>query len=180
MKYLKQYRIPFSGLSTGKHSFDFEIDEKFFECYEHSLVKKGDLKVVVDLQKQENMLIANFDIQGSIELTCDVCLSTFDSPVHIKERALVKFSEEDWNDDTEEVIMLSKSDYELDIAPLLYEYINVAVPPYTKCSEQGIGVSCDPEMLSRIENENNEDDSSGGDNENIDPRWEALKKIKNN
>lgn len=179
MKYLKQYRIPFSGLSTGKHSFDFEIDEKFFACYEHSLVQEGDLKVVVDLQKQENMLVANFNIQGTIKLTCDVCLSSFDYPVEIKERALVKFIEEDWNEDTEEVVVLSKSDYELDIATLLYEYINVAVPPYTKCSEQGVGVNCDPVMLERIQSEN-EEDLSGGEDGNIDPRWEALKKIKNN
>nr|WP_237219455.1 MULTISPECIES: DUF177 domain-containing protein [unclassified Sphingobacterium] len=124
------------------------------------------------------MLIANFDIQGTIKLTCDVCLSTFDSPVHIKERALVKFSDEDWNEDTEEVITLSKNDYELDIAPLLYEYINVAVPPYPKCNENGEGIACDPEMLNRIQNE--EESSSEEDNENIDPRWEALKNIKNN
>ena len=178
MKYLKKYRIPFSGLSTGKHSFDFDIDEKFFACYEHSLVQDGNLKAVVELQKQENMLIAHFDIQGTIKLTCDVCLSTFDSPVHIKERALVKFSDEDWNENTEEVITLSKNDYELDIAPLLYEYINVAVPPYPKCSENGNGITCDPEMLGMIQNE--EESSSEEDNDNIDPRWEALKNIKNN
>jgi len=179
VKYLKQYRIPFSGLSTGKHSFDFEVDEKFFACYEHSLVKEGDLKVVVELQKQENMLIANFDIKGSMKLTCDVCLSQFDAPIHIQERALIKFSEEDWQDDTEEVVMLSKNDYELDIAPLLYEYINVAVPPYTKCSEQGENINCDPEMLNMIQNEQDEE-SSIADDEHIDPRWEALKNIKNN
>ena len=179
MKYLKQYRIPFSGLSTGKHDFDFEIDEKFFACYEHSLVKDGQLKAVVSLQKQENMLIANFDINGTIKLTCDVCLSTFDYPLSIQERVLVKFVEEDWQNDTDEVIVLSKNDYELDIAPLLYEYINVAVPPYTKCSEQGINTNCDPEMLTRIQNEQ-EDNSSEENDDNIDPRWEALKKIKNN
>lgn len=178
MKHLKKYRIPFSGLSTGKHSFDFEIDEKFFACYEHSLIKEGNLKAVVDLQKQENMLIATFDIQGTIQLTCDVCLSTFDSPVHLQERALVKFSDEDWDNDTDEVITLSKNDYELDIAPLLYEYINVAVPPYPKCSENGDGISCDPEMLDRIQNE--EVSSDLDSEENIDPRWEALKNIKNN
>ena len=179
MKYLKQYRIPFSGLSTGRHTFDFEIDEKFFDCYEDSIAKDGDLKIVVDLQKQEDMLIANFDIKGDLKLTCDVCLSTFLAPLQIEERAFVKFVEDDWNKETEEVIILSKSDYELDIAPLLYEYINVAVPLYTKCSEQGNGVSCDPEMLNWIQNETKEN-SSSEDNENIDPRWEALKNIKNN
>jgi uncharacterized metal-binding protein YceD (DUF177 family) len=53
------------------------------------------------------------------------------------------------------------------------------VPPYPKCSENGDGIECDPEMLGRIQNE--EISSSEEDNEeNIDPRWEALKNIKNN
>ncbi|MFZ4262611.1 YceD family protein [Sphingobacterium sp. HJSM2_6] len=178
MKYLKKYRIPFSGLTTGKHSFDFDVDDQFFACYEHSLVKQGKLLATVYLQKQENMLITNFDIQGEILLTCDTCLSDFHSPVEIKERALVKFTDEDWTNETDEVIVLSKKDYELDIAPLLYEYINLAVPAFAKCSLQG-GLECDPEMLSMIQQEQ-EDDSSTEEKEQIDPRWDALKKIKNN
>src|SRR5690606_25759469 len=125
------------------------------------------------------MLIANFDIQGTIKLTCDVCLSTFDSPVHIKERALVKFIDEDWNEDTEEVVTLSKNDYEMDIAPLLYEYINLAVPPYTKCSVNGNGISCDPDMLNMI-SEQPDNSNEVEEEQALDPRWEALKKIKNN
>lgn len=179
MKYLKQYRIPFKGLSAGNHSFEFEIDEKFFACYEHTLVHEGKLTARVELEKKESLLIANFDIQGLIKLDCDVCLSTFDSPVAIKERVLVKFTDDEWEDETEEVITLSKNDYEIDIAPLLYEYINVAVPPYTKCSVNGLGASCDPEMLSRINKQ--PDDSTNTDEETtLDPRWEALKNIKNN
>lgn len=180
MKYLKQYKIPFSGLSTGSHSFEFEIDDKFFACYEHTLVQEGKLTATIELQKKESLLIANFDIQGLIKLECDVCLSTFDSPISVQERVLVKFTDDEWEDGTEEVITLSKTDYEVDIAPLLYEYINLAVPPYTKCSKNGLGIDCDPEMLNRIQNDQPNDVSDTDDEELSDPRWEALKKIKNN
>lgn len=178
-KYLKHYRIPFSGLSAGKHEFNFEIDGKFFDCYEHSLVKKGQLQADVELQKQENMLIVNFRIHGTIQLSCDVCLADFDSPLDFQERALVKFTDEDWENNTEEVLVLSKTDYELDIAELLYEYINVRVPHYSKCSEQGMNVSCDPEMLAKISVEVNNDQEEDKE-EKIDPRWDILKNIKNN
>ena len=115
MKHLKQYKIPFSGLNAGKHNFDFEINKKFFDCFEHSLVKDGDLIVNVELQKQENLLILNFTITGKIQLSCDVCLSEFPSPITVKERILVKFTDDDWTDNTEEVLVLSKSDHELDL-----------------------------------------------------------------
>jgi len=176
VKYLKKYKIPFSGLTAGKHNFEFEIDDKFFDCFEHSLVKKGNLLAKVSLQKQENMLVVNFDINGYIQLSCDVCLSDFNSSTHFQERIIVKFVNEEWDEETEEVIVLSKTDYELDIATLLYEYINVQVPIYAKCSEQGSGIGCDPEMLSHISIE----ESTSTEEERIDPRWDALKNIKNN
>ncbi|MFD2968195.1 YceD family protein [Sphingobacterium bambusae] len=178
-KYLKQYRIPFSGLAAGKHEFDFEIDDKFFDCYEHSLVKKGKLKADVELQKQENMLVVNFHIYGMIQLSCDVCLADFDAPLDFQERALVKFTDEDWESNTDEVLVLSKTDYELDIAALLYEYINVRVPYYSKCTEQGVNLSCDPEMLAKI-NVDSEEEQEDNTEEKIDPRWDILKNIKNN
>ena len=176
MKYLKQYRIPFSGLAAGKHDFDFEINDKFFDCYEHSLVKKGNLTANVSLQKQETMLIVNFDIKGTIKLNCDVCLTEFDAPVTFQERLIVKFVNEEWDNETDEVVILNKTDHELDIANLLYEYINVQVPYYAKCSEQGVNITCDPEMIAKISTE----EGTEIEEENIDPRWAALKNIKNN
>ena len=177
MKYLKQYRIPFSGLAAGKHDFEFEINDKFFDCYEHSLVKKGNLTANVSLQKQETMLIVNFTIEGTITLNCDVCLNEFDAPVSFQERLIVKFVNEEWDNETDEVIILNKADHELDIANLLYEYINVQVPFYAKCTEQGVNITCDPEMIAKI---NTEEEESNTEEEKIDPRWAALKNIKNN
>lgn len=179
VKYLKKYRIPFSGLAAGKHEFEFEIDNKFFDCYEHSLIKKGNLTALVELQKQENMLVVNFDVNGTIELACDFCLNDFDAPLAFKERALVKFVLEDWEDETEEVIVLSKTDHELDIAGLLYEYTNVRVPYYSRCSVQGVDADCDPAILARLETSSPESESEDKE-ERIDPRWDALKNIKNN
>ncbi len=163
-------------MAAGQHDFEFEIDDKFFDCFEHSLVKKGKLTVLVQLQKQETMLIVHFDIKGNIQLTCDMCLSEFESPLHCQERLIVKFANEEWDEETDEVLTLNKNDHELPIADLLYEYINVKVPYYTKCEEQGVGIQCDPDMLARISN--NEQPSI--EDENIDPRWATLKNIRNN
>ena len=122
------------------------------------------------------MLIVNFDIKGTIKLTCDVCLTEFDAPVSFDEKLIVKFVNEEWDNETDEVIILNKTDHELDIANLLYEYINVQVPYYAKCTEQGVNITCDPEMLAKISTE----EGTELEEENIDPRWAALKNIKNN
>ncbi len=174
MKSLKKYSIPFTGLKLGKHEFDYAITDTFFEEFEYSLVKKADVQCHVELEKQETMLILNFRIKGTIDLTCDRCLAAYPMPVDLQEQQIAKFSEEKIDED-EEIITLSKNDHEIGIAGLIYEYINVAVPFSTVCNDVGNTPYCDREMLDRLDKL-----SSAGDEQNngADPRWDALKNIK--
>ncbi|WP_257666251.1 YceD family protein [Parapedobacter tibetensis] len=176
VNYLKRYRIPFSGLSLGTHDFEFDIDKAFFDCYEYSIIKNGNLNVLVNLHKQENMMVLRFHITGTTTLTCDVCLSAFEAKTDIEERLIVKFVDEDMAESTEEIIVLAKHEHELDIAGLLYEYINVHIPHYIKCSEQGDNIKCDETVLAKL----NGLTSKQEETKQTDPRWEALKNIKYN
>lgn len=178
MKQLKKYRIPFSGLSLDTHEFEFDIDRAFFDCYEYSIVKDGTLKARVDVQKQENMMVLQFHITGILSLRCDVCLADFPAKTDITERIIVKFDEEDIADSTEEIIVLPRHEHELDIAGLLYEFINVSVPHYNKCGEQGNNVTCDEEILAKLNGLAPKQEEEAA--KQTDPRWEALKHIKYN
>ncbi|TZF85585.1 DUF177 domain-containing protein (plasmid) [Pedobacter sp. BS3] len=174
MKSLKQYHIPFTGLKTGKHQFDFDVDELFFNEFEYSLVKKGRLKVNLDLDKQATMLILDFSIAGEIYLSCDVCLADFPTPVNITERQIVKFGEEDI-DETEEIMVLNRNEHEIDVSGLIYEFINLATPYISRCENEGKTPWCDMEMVEKLKALSEKEAINTGD-----PRWEALKKIKNN
>ncbi|MFB9841940.1 YceD family protein [Mucilaginibacter ginsenosidivorans] len=173
MKSLKTYSIPFTGLKLGKHDFDYEVGNAFFDEFEYSLVKKADLVCKVELEKQETMLILSFDIKGTITLTCDKCLAEYPQPVDIKEQQIAKFSGGEIDED-EEIITLTKNDHEIDIAGLIYEYVNVAAPFIAICSDEGKTPYCDKEMLDRL----NALASSNDQNTKTDPRWDVLKKIK--
>ena len=172
LKSLKTYSIPFTGLKLGKHHFDYVVTDAFFSEFEYSLVKKADLKCDVELEKQETMIILNFYIAGTIDLTCDKCLSEYPQPVNIHEQQVAKFSEETIDDD--EIITLNKNDHEINIAGLIYEYINVAAPFIAVCANEGNTPYCDKEMLDRL----NKLSANSEQSENIDPRWDVLKKIK--
>ena len=177
MKALKQFSIPFTGLKLGKHQFDFEIDKSFFDAFEYSLVKNGVLKVDVELDKQETMLILHFHIVGTIQLNCDKCLAEFGQPIEIKERQIVKFAEDELESDDLEIIVLNRKESEIDVSEMIYEFINVAIPYINNCEQAGTDQKCDPEMLATLEklasgNVENEEQ------QNDDPRWEALKKLK--
>ena len=173
MKSLKTYSIPLTGLKLGKHDFDYEISSTFFDEFEYSLVKKADLKCHIDMQKQETMLILDFHIKGSIGLTCDKCLSEFPYNVDIREQQIAKFSDEPI-DDSEEIVTLTKNDHEVNLAGLIYEYVNVAAPLIAVCSDEGNTPYCDKEMIDRL----NQLSADSGQEEKTDPRWDVLKKIK--
>jgi uncharacterized protein len=174
LKSLRIYSIPFTGLKLGKHQFEYAINDSFFDEFEYSLVKKADLKCLLELDKQETMLLLNFHITGAIFANCDRCLAQYPQPVEIKEQQIAKFGDAETDDADDEIIVLTKNEHEIDISGLIYEYINVALPLTAVCDDEGNTPYCDKEMLESLNklSVNNEED------EQVDPRWEALKKIK--
>jgi uncharacterized protein len=183
LKYLKTYRIPFSGLAIGKHEFSFDIGKEFFDCYPYSIVKDGDLKADVLLDKQSNMMIAAISINGIIRLDCDVCLREFEKQTAIDTQLIIKFSDEDLQEISDEILVLGRNEYEFSIADVLYEHINVSVPHYVRCDANSDGEGCDEEMIGKLRElsaeVSGEADSSTGE-QVIDPRWEKLKNLKKN
>ena len=175
MNPLKQFSIPFTGLKLGAHQFDYELDDSFFNAFEYSLIKSGNLKVNLELDKQETMLLLKFRIIGTLNLDCDKCLSEFSYPVNLYESQIVKFAEDELESDDEEIISLSRKDSEIDISGPLYEMINVAVP-YIKNCEQA-DKECDQEMIDRLAQLSIEKQAEENE-QTSDPRWEALNKLK--
>ena len=172
MKSLKKYSIPYTGLALGKHQFEYAVDDTFFSEFEYSLVKTADLKCEVKVDKQETMLILNFHITGTIGATCDKCLAQYPQVIDVQEQQIAKFTEEEMGDD-EDVISLGKNETEIALAGLIYEYVTVAVPFVTVCDDEGNTSYSDKDMLDRL----NSLSGSNEENENNDPRWDALKKL---
>ena len=167
MDHLTDFVIPYVGLSLGNHTFDFEVNNTFFEHFEYSEIKKGKIKIMVNLERQERMLVLGFKIEGSVEVTCDRCLDVFDHPVSGNEQLIVKFGNERL-EESEDVLMIPRTDYQIDLAPLIYEYINLLLPiRHVHPMNENGDYACDPEVTKFI--------TETPEHENTDPRWEILK-----
>ena len=137
------------------------------------------LKVDLELDKQETMLILHFVIKGEIFSNCDFCLSDFPTQVNVKERQIIKFSDdENLEDNTDEIIVLHKNEHEVDVSQLIYEYINLAVPLFNRCEEVGETEWCDKVVIEKLKSLS-AGEKKQEENTDADPRWEALKNIKN-
>lgn len=177
MGWRTKYDVEFRGLKEGLHAFEFQIGNEFFEHFEQGLVNVGNLDVKVDFEKRSTFLKLHFNHKGWVELTCDRCLENYRQDVEHNAEIFVKFGTfEDEGDG--EVLWVLHDEHKINLAQLIYEFIILSIPlkhvhPDDENGESG----CNREMLDRIEELTNPDES---ENVDIDPRWEELKKWKNN
>src|SRR5436190_23549959 len=75
------YLIDFGGLGEGVHEFEFHVDDSFFARFENSLVRQGELDILVTLEKEPGMLLLDFTFSGTIVTTCDRCLDRLELEV---------------------------------------------------------------------------------------------------
>lgn len=174
MNYMKQFMISFSGLSLGKHDYEFEVENAFFESLEFSEIKKGNVHVDMTLEKHTVMLVLNFSFSGDVTVTCDRCADEFEIPVSGDNRLIIKFGSTPM-EESEDIIVISEGEHEIDVSQFIYEYIILALPLQRIHPDDEEGNSlCDPEVLKKLE-EISVKQSSG-----TDPRWDALRGLNEN
>jgi uncharacterized metal-binding protein YceD (DUF177 family) len=171
----KEYIIEFTKLRKGENEFVFYIDDKFFEAFKGEHPLHADAKVKMILLKTEHMHDLSFEMEGSVKLTCDVCLDEFVMPLEGEFHLIMKNSEvENYSDD--EIIYITPNLLEYDLSQYLYESVLISLPIKKVCS---IGAKeCNSEVLKKLEELNNK--TTDNDTEGNDPRWNDLKGIFNN
>ena len=173
MDVFKDYKITFSGLALGHHTFEFQIDDKFFERFENSRIQQAKISLIVEMLKQETMLQLQLHFTGHAQIICDRCLDSFAYPLDFNELLIVKFGQE-MHEESEDVLVLNENDHELSLAQYIYEYISLSLPmqlihPDNEDGESG----CNSEFLDNFKDEEEIDYTE----EKMDPRWDALKKL---
>lgn len=178
MKENRQYRIDIFGLKLGTHEFDFEFDKKLFENIEDSVIESGHGKCSVILDKKEILISMNFKIEGVIELICDRSLEPFDYPVDIEENLIVKYGEE-LDDSRDDLLVISNTQESINVESNIYEYLTIAVPMKRIHPDfQDEADDDDENEVALVYTSEDVEADEKEDDDAIDPRWAALKNIK--
>ncbi len=179
MNNLKQFSIVFTGLKIGKHQFEYKIEKSFFDEFDYSPIKIGELNVDLAFNKQETMFVLDFLIKGNVRLTCDRCNDEFDYPIHSDEKLIFKLGEEEF-ENSDDVIVLTHQEHQINVASYIYEFIVLSIPfvhihPDLENGDSG----CNKEALAILKKLSIDEKAS---NPEVieDPRWEALKKLRGN
>jgi len=167
------FTIPINGLKEGHHTFDFEIDKKFFDMFEGSEIGEGGLVAIAEIDKRSSHFEMDIKISGKVRVCCDRCLEMFDFPLECENRLIVKTGTERDESDPE-IIIIPVNEPELDLKQYIYEFIYLALPiqKIHPVDEKGES-TCDPVMIQRLKEHLVEEESKN------DPRWDELKKLMN-
>ena len=139
-----RYSIDYMSLTSGLHTFDFEVNDALFAEMESNEIKGGNCKVHACLNCSDAKLDINVMISGGVVVECDRCLEDCNVPIEFSGSLTVRFSDlqHDYDGD---VMWIAKGD-QLSLKQYIYESIVISLP-YRRVHEEG---GCNPEMMARF------------------------------
>lgn len=186
------YKLPLKSLGVGTHEFEYHLDKQFFANMESSDVHDADLAVHLTVKYNGDFYDLDFHVSGEVVLICDRCLDDLHYPIDTTYHIIVKYGE-DYNDDSDEVLEIPESDNTLNVAYMLYDTVELAIPikhvhPLGKCNRQMSALlkkhrATAGDEDAELENELIDEIDTlpdSGDEAPTDPRWDALRKLSDN
>lgn len=146
MNRLGEFCIPFKGLKSGSHHFEFKINKAFLEAVADEELIDAEVDVTVEMTKSAQMLTFEVELDGMAYVECDRCLDSLEYPIESSDTLYVKFSEEDIEFDGE-IMWLNPADDQIDLSGYIYETLLLSLP-YQRVHESI--EECNQEMIARF------------------------------
>ena len=174
----REYDIAYVGLKEAVHVFEYKVDDKFFTSYGEQQFSNCDANVKLSLDKHNGFMQLKFDVDGTVDVSCDRCGNTITKQLWDEFNIIVKLVEEpDAMNETEEdpdIYYIARNESHLHVADWLYEFVNLSVPLQNTCGEDAKGKSlCNEDVLKQLKQMEEEVKK-----EQVNPLWKGLEKFK--
>ena len=174
-------KLKIKTLPFGTHAVECHVDELFFNTEELNEVRRADVDVTANVtRKSENTYRLEISCSGTVTVPCDRCLDDLDLPVDVDYCLNVEQMGTEMDDTSDELLIVPSEWRELDIAPIVRDTVLLALS-MTRCHDSE--EDCNANMLNvldshRVEAVPDDDEQPQSETTGTDPRWEALKKLK--
>jgi uncharacterized metal-binding protein YceD (DUF177 family) len=173
-------KLKIKTLPFGTHTVECHVDESLFNTDEQIEVRRADVNVTLLVtRKSEDTFRLEISCDGTVTVPCDRCLDDLDLPVEADYSLNVEQMGTELDDTNDELLIVPADWRELDAAPLVRDTVLLSLP-MTHCHENED--DCNAAVLDVLENHRVEavpdDDDQESETTGTDPRWEALKKLK--
>ena len=169
---LETLKIDLKGLEEGANHLEFDLDDTYFKAVDAPEVSQGSVHVSLDILRTRNdFFTLDFHETGTVMVPCDICLDPMEQSIETTQRLEVKFGTE--NSEEDDLVTVAEDEGILYVTWYLYEFIALAIP----IKHVHAPGKCNPAMVRALE-EYSAARSGEEDEQAMDPRWEALLKLK--
>ena len=167
---------------------EYLLDNQFFANIGGEDIQKGKINTRLVISKKGGAFEFSFTFNGMVIVPCDRCLDDMDLPIDTSARLIVKLGK-DYSEESDEIVVIPESEGMINLAWFLYEFIALAVP----IKHVHAPGKCNKQMTSRLKkhlSKSADDDEQSFDSdddiiaddepdeEKTDPRWDALRGLK--
>ncbi|MGL6022869.1 MAG: YceD family protein [Chitinophagaceae bacterium] len=152
------YELQISTLKIGTHTLEYILDKAFFSQFDQHF-PDVQIKVDVQLEKQEKFIVFQFFAKGFIETECERCTNNFPLEIwdefHLIVRYDINASLLNRKEEDPDIIYILPSQTSFNLEQHLYEFIMLTIPLIVKCNEQQYKEKkyCNQDILKHITNE---------------------------
>ena len=170
---LETLKIDLKGLNEGANHLEFDLDDTYFKAIDAPEVSQGKVRVLLDITRTGNdFFTLDFHETGVVMVPCDICLDPMEQSIETTQHLEVKLGTK--NSEEDDLVMVAEDEGILDITWYLYEFIALAIP----IKHVHAPGKCNPAMIRTLEEYSATRSGQEGNETPMDPRWEALLKLK--
>ena len=169
---LEQFKIDLKGLTEEVTALEWNLNKDFFDALDQTEVEGGALHVSLSIRKASGFFELQFHTVGTVDITCDRCLDLMEQPIETDNQLVVKLGTATPEDD--DTVIVDENEGILDTSWFIYEFIALAIP----IQHVHAPGKCNPAMTKALEELSADRSGDEESSQTVDPRWEALKKLK--
>ncbi|NND72108.1 MAG: DUF177 domain-containing protein [Rhodothermales bacterium] len=153
--------VNLGSLENGEHHFEFSPDPDALELDD----RFSNIQVSVRVFLTGTDVIATIDSQATVRLVCDRSLKEFDSTLRGDSTVMGASVVTETTDRYDDVVEISAADQSMDVSSVVRDTLLLAIP------SRAVAPGEEDSPITTVFTDDDADDR-------IDPRWEGLKKIK--
>ena len=169
---LTPFQIDLKGLKESATALEYDLTDAYFEAIGATEVSGGSVHTEVVIRPCAGFFEMVVRSEGHVRVTCDRCLDDMEQPVAADNRLTVKLGAE--YNEVDDWVIIDENEGILDLSWFIYEFIALAIP-IQHVHDPG---KCNAAMIEALEEHSAARSSDADDQQSIDPRWEALSKLR--
>lgn len=176
---MASFKWKLKTLPFGSQAINYHVEGDFFNEAESADIVAAciDVTALVN-RKEENYFEFSFRCTGTVTIPCDRCLAPMTLEVDTTYAVSATQQGDVLDDSGDGQLFVPESWHELDVAPIIRDTVLLSIP-LTHTHAPG---ECDPivmEKLRQLEVDGHTHEGDDDVSQPVDPRWDALRKIKN-